>query len=400
MREKILLAKDTISNKDIDELVDWLSTYPRLTKGGMTIAYEEKYSESIGRKYSVFVNSGSSAILIALYSLIVTDRLKNKKVIIPALSWITTVSPAIQFNLEPILCDINLNDLSVNIKELELLFKEEQPAVFILVTVLGLVPDMDRIINLCETYDVILLIDNCESQFSEYKGKSIESYGCMSMSSSYFGHNSSTVEGGIITTDDSELYNVLKMLRSHGWDRDLDEAEKQRLQTKYNISGFNSLYTFYHVGFNLRSTDLSAFIGLGQLKKKEWIKENRNRNYLLYNKHLKNGWWKPNVHQDGFVCNLGYPIIHSMRDKIVEALESGNVEVRPLISGSMGTQPFWVEKYGRQELQKVSFVDKYGAYLPNHPLLSEQDIIYICDIVNGVIAFNEDFSVNSGNWLI
>ncbi len=384
MRNKICLAKDTIDVLDIRKLAVWLlqNPIPKLTKGELTIIFEEKFARTIGMKYAVFVNSGSSANLLAVYSLIATNKLKNKKVVVSSLSWITTVSPVIQFGLDLILCDINLNDLSVDLNHLENIFIEQSPACLFLVSVLGLTPEMDKITELCEKYDVLLLMDCCESLGSKYKDKNLEQYGLMSTTSMYYGHIISCVEGGLIFTDDEKLYNYLKMLRSHGWDRDLNENAKQVLKSKWNVSGFNALYTFYTEGFNVRNTEIGAFLGLIQLDKLNDFVIKRNKNYLLYNEFIKNDYWKPNCSEYGFVSNLGYPVIHPNKNKIIEALTENNVEVRPLISGSMGEQPFYIKKYGRLELPNVSIVDKFGLYLPNHPMLSEDDIELMCDVIN------------------
>lgn len=383
----IKLASDTIDQKDIDSLVKWLQQkpIPQLTKGPLTIEYEKQYSELIGRKYAVFVNSGSSANLLAIDALIQTGRLKNKKIVVPALSWITTISPVCQLGLTPILCDINLKDLSVCPQHLEKIFIEQNPAALFLVSILGLVPDMDKIECLCDKYGIILIHDACESQCSSLEGYSIESFGLISTCSSYFGHFSSTIEGGMITTDDYELYNTLKRLRSHGWSRDNCDDEKNRLRRKYDISGFNSLYTFYSTGYNVRSTDLQAFIGLEQLKKQKDTSLKRNANYLLYNKLLKNDYWKPQSTRNSFVCNLGYPVIHPNRDKIVAELIKNGVEVRPLISGSMGKQPFWIDRYGMEVLHNVTIVDDFGFYCPNNPSITKEDIQFICDIINPLL---------------
>lgn len=381
--KKILLAQDTIDQHDINSLIQWLQTYPRLTKGEKTIEFEEKYAQTIGSRYAVFVNSGSSANLLMLYSLLSAKRLKNNKVVVPALCWITDISPAIQFGMEPILCDVNLFNLSVNVSHLEDIFKKEKPAALILVSALGLVPVMDDIADLCKKHDVILLVDNCEGLGSEYKGKHLENYGLMASCSTYFGHIISTIEGGIISTDDKDLYDTIKMLRSHGWDRDLDMEKKTELRQKYNISGFNSLYTFYTTGFNLRSTDLNAFLGLRQLDKLADVIAKRNQNYLLYKKHISNKLWQPNDGPDDFVSNLGYPCLHEKRDAIVQKLQENNVEVRPLISGSMGKQPFFIEKYGKPvEFYATTMIDNHGFYVPNHPFLTEADIKFVCDIIN------------------
>lgn len=383
----IQLAKDTIDKKDLNALADWILTYPKLTKGDLTLQYEYEYSKKCGREYSVFVNSGSSANLLMIYSLIESKRLKNKKVIIPSLCWITTISPSIQFGLQPILCDINMGNLSVDLNELEKIFKKEKPSLLFLVSILGLIPDIYNIYYLCDKYGVILIMDNCESQGSSIHGKSLESFGLMSSCSSYFGHITSTIEGGMITTDDTNLYNKLKMLRSHGWDRDLDSFTQSELKRKYKVNDFNSLYTFYTTGFNVRSSDLNAFIGLKQLEKLGLFIKKRNENFDIYNKLIKNNYWKPSflgqfTRKNCVISNLGYPIIHPKRDVIIKELRKSNVEVRPLISGSMGTQPFWIEKYGKQILPNASIVDKWGFYVPNHAQLTKKEIQFICKIIN------------------
>lgn len=380
----IKLSKDTIDRDDINRLIEWLQQEPMpiLTKSAQTLQYESEYAKICGRKYGVFVNSGSSANLLAIHALIELNRLKNKKVIIPALCWITTISPVIQLGLEPILCDINLYDLSADLNHLEELFTKEKPAALFLVSILGIPPNMDEVLRLCDKHDVLLICDHCESQGAKYKGKNIESYGVTSSCSSYYGHITSSIEGGMVTTDDYEIYCMLKQGRSHGWSRDLDEDKKNELREKWGVSAFNELYTFYNVGYNLRSTDLNAFIGLLQLKKLPAYALNRYKNYLLYDKYLKNDFWKAPVSDDLFVSNLGYPVIHPRRNEIVESLQQNQVEVRPLISSSMAEQPFWIEKHGRQHLPNASRISSEGMYVPNHASLTEEEIKFVCDIIN------------------
>ena len=142
--KKIDLVQDTIDNKDIDQLIEWLSTYPRLTKGPKTIEFEKKWSNWLGSKYSVFVNSGSSANLLMFYTLKVLNMMKNNKICIPSLCWATDLAPALQFDMEPILIDCNLDNLSVDLTHLEDVFKNESPSALILVSVLGFSPDMDN----------------------------------------------------------------------------------------------------------------------------------------------------------------------------------------------------------------------------------------------------------------
>jgi len=382
--KRIDLIQDTIDNNDVDQLVDWLKGYPRLTKGPMTLEFESKFANWIGSEYAVFVNSGSSANLLMVYALKHAGLLKNNKFCVPSLCWATDLAPVLQFDLEPVLVDCNLDNLSVDLDHLERVFKEESPAALILVSVLGLSPDMDAVIDLCEKYDVVLLEDNCESQGTSYKGKRLGNFGLMSSFSTYFGHTMSTIEGGMITTNDSDMYNLLLQLRSHGWDRDLSPQRQSELREEWGISDFSALYSFYVPGFNLRSTDLQAFIGVGQLDKVDHSIQKRYENYLYYKEKLSGKIWFPSELQESFTANFAIPVILDDEDKkmsLVKELEENNIACRPLISGSMGTQPFYKRLYGENKLPNCEVVDSRGIYVPNHPLLLKEDIDRICEII-------------------
>tara|TARA_Y100001938_G_C8100572_1_gene441349 strand:- start:1972 stop:3123 length:1152 start_codon:yes stop_codon:yes gene_type:complete len=378
----ITLVKDTIDNKDIDQLVDWLKTYPRLTKGPVTLELEKKWSDWLGVKYSVFCNSGSSANLLMLSALGESIGYKDCKVVVPSVAWATDLAPVMQLGMKPILCDCNMDDLSVDLEHLEKIFKDENPSVLMLVSVLGLVPDMDKITELCMQYDVVLLEDTCESMGCEYKGKKLGTFGDMSSFSTFFGHHISTIEGGFVSTNDFQLYELLVSLRSHGWDRDLSNNTQKALQKDWDISEFDAMYTFYYPGYNLRSTDLQAYIGLGQIDKLDSWGKKRHMNFSVYQNLIKNNYWKPKPQSNSFISNFAYPVIHPNRDKIVKELQKNNIEVRPMICGSMGTQPFYVKEYGELKLPNVSIVDKYGFYVPNHPNLTIDEIKLISDIIN------------------
>ena len=381
----ITLVRDTIDNNDIDRLVDWLKTYPRLTKGPITLEFENKFSNWLGRKYSVFVNSGSSENLLMLSALKEGGYLKNDKVVVPSVAWATDLLPVIQLGLDPILCDSNMEDLSADLEHLENLFLLHSPSALMFVSVLGLVPDMDRVIKLCDKYDVILLEDTCEAMGCEYKGQKLGTSGRMSSFSTFFGHHISTIEGGIVSTDDFELYELLLSIRSHGWDRDLSVETQFQLQQDWDVSDFDAMYTFYYSGFNMRSTDLQAYIGLTQIDKLDDWGKKREHNYNLYQDLIKNDYWKPKSYPNSLTSNFAYPIVSPNRDEIVKSLQENQVEVRPMICGSMGTQPFYVKKFGRLELPKVTEIDKYGFYVPNHPTLTEEEIEFVSNTVNGEI---------------
>jgi CDP-6-deoxy-D-xylo-4-hexulose-3-dehydrase len=186
----------------------------------------------------------------------------------------------------------------------------------------------------------------------------------------------------MITTDDYELFNILKSIRAHGWNRDLDETFKLTLKEDFDIDEFKDLYTFYYSGFNLRSTDLQAFIGINQMKKVDRVVHTRQQNYYYYNSLIKNDYWKITDFPNTYISNFAYPIIHPNKKKIVEELKKGNVDCRPLVCGSIGNQPYWIKLYGRKSFEFADIVDNYGLYVPNHPDMGLKEVEYISDIIN------------------
>lgn len=380
----IKLVSDTINKDDINSLIEWLGQdeIPRLTKGDLTWELESKWAEKIGTKYSVYLNSGSSAILLALAALQHTNKLKNNKVIVPGLSWATDVSSPMLLGMDPILCDCNLEDLSCDLEHLEKLFIEHSPSTFILVSPLGLVPDMKRVVDLCEKYEVILLEDVCESMGSKYEGTYLGSFGFASFFSMYFGHHLSTIEGGFINTNDEDFYYSLLMMRSHGWDRDLPKEIQEKLRKENNISEFDSLYTFYLPGFNLRSTDLQAFIGIRAIDKLDDYTEKRNKNFQLYKSSINVNQLNITDRTTDFISNFAYPIVNKNRVKIIEDLIGNDIEVRPLIAGDMSKKPMWIKNYGEVSLPNCELINEFGFYIPNHQDLTKEQINLISNIVN------------------
>ena len=379
----IKLVSDTIDRQDINALVEWLQQdpIPRLTKGELTKQLEEKWADYLGTNYSVFCNSGSSSILLTLAALKELGRLKNDKIIVPGLSWATDVSSPMLLGLQPIFCDCNLEDLSCCLEDLEHLFQTENPSALILVSPLGLVPEMDKVIELCQQYDVILLEDVCESMGSKYKDKYLGTFGVASFFSMYFGHHLSTIEGGFINTDDEELYHMLLMMRSHGWDRDLPGWKQKELRTKHQTTDFDSLYNFYVPGFNLRSTDLQAFLGLRAIDKLQHYSNIRNINFNYYNKILKNDL-NLRANEDDFISSFAIPVVSEKRNEIVEKLIKNNIEVRPLIAGNMSNKPMSKDYY--RELNNCNQIESKGFYIPNHQGLTQQAIDKIVNIINSI----------------
>jgi CDP-6-deoxy-D-xylo-4-hexulose-3-dehydrase len=384
MDKNIQLVSDTINRADINSLIDWLNQdpIPRLTKGDLTIELEKKWADKLGSKYSVFVNSGSSSILLTLAALKHTNRLKNNKIVVPALSWATDLSSPILLGFDPILCDCNLTDLSCDLVHLESLFIQESPAAVILVSVLGLVPQMDKILELCKKYDVVLLEDVCESMGSKFNDIYLGTFGIASFFSMYFGHHLSTIEGGFINTNDDELYYALLMMRSHGWARDLPTQQQENYKEKYNLNQFENLYNFYLPGMNLRSTDLQAFIGIKAIDKLDTFSSARNSNFNYYINNITGNELNIQISPTNFISNFAMPIVSKNKESIVNNLIENNIECRPLIAGNLANKPFWYEHFDKPKLQNCELVDKYGFYIPNHQSLTNIELDRVIKIIN------------------
>ena len=383
MVKKIYYGKAVYDKKEINAVINVLKNNSlSLIDGEKVKKLEKNISNIFGKKYGLMVNSGSSANLIALYAAKLSGRLKNNKVIVPALSWATTVSPLFQLGFEPILCEVDQNNLGLCTEHLRNLVDVHDPAAVVLVHVLGFPCDMDEIDSICSSKNIVVLEDSCETVGSKIRNKKTGTFGLCSTFSLYFGHHVSTIEGGMVCTDDEEVRDLLLMLRSHGWDRDLCDAKQKELRSNHGISDFHSLYTFYVPAFNVRSTDLQAKIGLRQIEKLDFIVERRNKNYLHYQDQIDNAYWKPNPQEDHFISSLAYPIITPNREKVTKALIEAGIETRPLVCGSMGRQPFWIERFGETRLDFADKVHEYGLYVPNNHEMTEAEIQYVCDVLN------------------
>lgn len=389
----ISLYDNTIEDSDLQALADWLVSKPtpKLTKGPLILEFEKKFASFIGTKHAIFANSGSSCNLLMLYALIEDERLKNKKVVIPGLAWASDLSPVIQLCLDPILCDINMEDYSVDLEDLEKIFIEENPACLLLVSILGLSPNMHKIKYLCFKYGVILIGDHCESFGTEYGGKKLGNCGeLMSSYSLFISHLPCTIEGGMICTNDESLYDTLLMLRGHGWSRELAYDRREVLKERARIkSDFDNLTTFYVPGFNLRPSEMQAFLGLRQFDRIEGLLKAKSDNFILFDKHMR-GYkiGQPWPIENSFTPLFSYPIIHEKRNEIASNLIKGGIETRPFLTGNLGEQPMFYERYGFRILENCSKIMKYGLYVPNGSSLKESDIEYICNIVKKTIDGN------------
>jgi CDP-6-deoxy-D-xylo-4-hexulose-3-dehydrase len=382
------LAERTIDETDIAELIDWLKSNPQLTQGPRVKEFEATWSQWLGRKYSVFVNSGSSANLIMYYALLLSGRLKNNKVIVPAASWATTVAPAIQLGFEPIMCEADFQTFGLDLAHLEQLCQEHDPGAVIVVQTLGVPGNMDGLLSLKETYGFALMEDACPATGSTYRGKKVGSFGDLATFSFYFGHHLSTIEGGMVSTDDEQLYDILLHIRSHGWAKDLSAEKEEELATAHGALPFNRIFTFYYPGFNVRATDLQARIGLGQMRKADWVCARRVQNQRRYEERFASAPQFLVPHNpDGVTCSISFVALapsSEERDRIAKVLRSENIETRPLGGGSMGRQPFWANRFGMRSYDVADAIHTRSFMLPNNPDISLEDVDHICDVVLGV----------------
>ena len=384
------LAENTIDDKDYEALINFLKNRKYLNQSKITKVFEQKFSDFLNSKLSIFVNSGSSANFLIAQTLLEGNYLKNKVAILPAVSWSTTISPYLQLGYKIMLCDCNKENLGIDTVHLEKICKKYNPGVLILVNVLGHSNDYERILFLKKKYKFQIIEDNCESLGSSNKSKKLGTLGLASSHSFYFGHHISTIEGGMVSTDDRKFYNISLAIRSHGWARDMEKIFRKKLEKKYKVDEFESLYTFYYSGLNVRSTDLNATLGIKQLKKISKISKIRHRNFYYYKKKLNEYWFqKSNL---DLVSSFGYATFVKNRLEVYKHLKSKKIQSRPLICGNVGQQPFWKKKFiNQKKLSNAKFVHKYGLYLPNHANINQFDIDHISKCFKSVakpIFFN------------
>jgi CDP-6-deoxy-D-xylo-4-hexulose-3-dehydrase len=376
---KYPLASDTINKKDVNKLVSWLKTMPQFTMGEITKQFEKKWSNFTGTKYSVYVNSGSSANLLMVYSLLNAGKLKNNKFLVPSNGWVTTLSPFIQFGIESIMVDSEGGNFNIDLNIVEDYLKRGDIDGFIFVHVLGVPHRRKELLYLKEKYGCYILEDCCASVGAKFaNGDYIGTVGDMSSFSFYFGHQLSTIEGGFINTNDEFLYKELLKLRSHGWVKDIATDDWR--------SNENFPFIFLEPGFNVRPTDFQAYIGLGQIDKAELIFERRSQNHIRYTQMLSNKFewqdWKRATPVSLHIGILAESNEH--RKKVIESCQKNGIETRIWSHGNLGKHKFWTSRYGEFNGKVSSKIYDRGFIVPTHPSIDLEDIDFICGVCNEV----------------
>ncbi len=366
------------------KLCDFILSAKKLSIGQQCGAFEKKFSKYQGRKHCVFVNSGSSANLALVMALLNLGKLKRgDRVGFSALTWSTNVMPLIQLGLTPVPVDVELDTLNVSAVTLTDALKKYKIKALFLTHLLGFCDDLDPLIALCRERGILLLEDTCEALGTVYKGKRLGNFGLASTFSFYVGHHMSTVEGGAVATDSDTLDTMLQIVRAHGWDRNLTEKKQLKIRVKYNVnSSFYSRYTFYDLGFNLRTTEIQGFLGNVQLGFLDEIIKKREQNFLYLAKRLyaRTDRYYPirYAHLDT-ISNFAVPLVcrsQKIRDELVARCD-GKVEIRPIVGGDMTRQPFFQKYMGSQDAWSKSnarLIHEQGLYFGNNPELTNKEM--------------------------
>ena len=345
--------------------------------------FEKNFARWQGRKYCIYVNSGSSANLALIQAFLNLGWLKKEdSVAFSSVTWSTNLMPILQLGLKAVPVDIELNTLNVSSKKLLEVIDKHDIKMFFLTNALGFCSDIDVIKEVCHSRNILFVEDNCESLGTIYKGQKLGNYGIASTNSFYVGHHLSTIEGGAICTDDEELAILLKLVRAHGWDRNLTFAKQTEIRQKFQInSEFYSRYTFYDLGYNLRPTEINGFIGNKQLSYIDEIIQKRSENFLkiaevIYSSELLH---PINYKHIDLASNFAVPIICTSKDILQRLVErcKGTLEIRPIVGGNITQQPFF-NKYMNHQNTKLcnnaKLIHEQGFYFGNNPELTDGEI--------------------------
>ena len=354
-----------------------------LTQGNITKQYETKLCDEFGCNYAVAVNSGSSANLLMISALLYSNNSRyslkpGDEIIVPAVSWITTYSPLIQLGLKPIVIDVDLKTLNIDIDQVEKNITSKTRGIFA-VNLLGNPASLKKLSKICEANNLILIEDNCESMGACVDSKKTGTWGCMGSHSTYFSHHITTIEGGFVLTNSKHLYDLLVCLRAHGWGREIGEDSEiyntHQNEEKYIPKDF----LFFLPGYNLRTTDLNSLLGIRQLEKFGTILDARRKTWEClshfsaeYNDHLI----FQEIEEDSSSSYFGFSMITKDSAKSPELRSNLNIEgfqTRPIVTGNILRHP--VSKYFSKVSNTLPSADKIHydgvmvtSYLPESQL--------------------------------
>ncbi|MQP24999.1 aminotransferase class V-fold PLP-dependent enzyme [Flavobacterium sp. LMO8] len=379
---KYPLASSTWDEKEI-EAINGVIAKDMYTMGEGVKQFEDDFAKFVNSKYAVMVNSGSSANLIAVAAMFYTKNPKLKRgdeVIVPAVSWSTTYYPLYQYGLKLKFVDVDLHTLNFDLDQLKLAVTDSTKMI-LAVNLLGNPNNFDAIKDIIGSKDIILMEDNCESMGAEFKGKQTGTFGLVGTFSTFFSHHMATMEGGLIVTDDEEMYHVMVCLRAHGWTRHLPKENK--ISNKSD-NWFEESFRFLLPGYNVRPVEMSGVIGVEQLKKLPSFLDQRRKNAELFislfkdsndfyiQKDIDNSSWF------GFSFIIK-PESNLNRLDIVKKLEENHIDCRPIVTGDFTKNEvlkyFDCEIFG--EMKNAQYLDKKGFFVGNHQIDLTEEIKHL-----------------------
>jgi CDP-4-dehydro-6-deoxyglucose reductase, E1 len=384
------LMSNNILREDLDELINFLKQdNPILTNSINVREFEKEWSKWLGVKYSVFVNSGASANLITISTLKHLHGLGE--IIVPPLTWVSDIASVLQNGFKPIFVDINPKTLSMDSDKILEKLTDKTKGVFI-THVQGFNGLSDTLLKTLEAENIPLIEDVCESHGATFNGVKLGSLGLMSNFSFYYAHHMSTIEGGMVCTNDKNIYEILRMFRSHGMVREVDDITiKEKYEQTY--PELNPQFIFALPAFNVRNTEIGAILGRKQLKRLDHNNKKRTKNLILFLKNINKKYFRNEFILEGS-SNYAFPLIlnkpdFALRDKLEKNMKNNNIEFRRgnAGGGNQMRQPYLkgiVSEGEWENYPEVEHIHHFGWYIGNYPDLTEDRIIKLCKIINDV----------------
>ncbi|TAA39598.1 DegT/DnrJ/EryC1/StrS family aminotransferase [Corallincola spongiicola] len=353
--------------------------------------FEKEFAKYVGTKYSVMVNSGSSANLLGVAALFYRKNNPLKRgdeVLVPAVSWPTTYYPLYQYGLKIKFVDVDRDTLNINLEKLKNAISDKTRAIFS-VNLLGNCVDYNVMKSIVGDRDILLFEDNCESLGASLNGQQAGTFGLFGTYSSFFSHHISTMEGGLVTTNDEELYHIMLSMRSHGWTRHLPKENKVCVK---GDNSFEESFRFVLPGYNLRPLDMSGALGIEQLKKLPSIVAGRRENAKEFQKIFGAIPGVSIQQETGESSWFGFALVFEggkkVRDRVAAALTEKKVDTRPIVAGNFARNPvvdyFDYEIAG--ELTNADTLSDSGLFFGNHHYPIENELIEIAEVVKSTIC--------------
>ena len=384
------LMSNNILQEDKKALINFIKSTSKFTNGIKVKEFEKKWSKWLGVKYSTFVNSGSSANLISIH--VLKELKKNKtEVILPAFTWNSDVISVLNAGFKPVFVDIKLKNLALDEEQVKKKINKKTAAIF-LTHAMGFPGISSNFLKFIKKRKIFLIEDVCESHGAMLNNKKLGSLGNISNFSFYYAHHITTIEGGMICTNSKEIDTLVKMKRGHGLLRD-SQNETLINKTKKKLKDLNSDFIFLTEGFNLRNNELSAVIGLQQLKRLNKIIKARNLNHRLFIKHLRKDIFFTDFDLKGS-SNYAFQLILKKRNKklfnkVLSVLKKNAIEYRvgSVGGGNQLRQPYLKSynlKKNYKSLKNTEHMHFYGLYIGNYPHLEHKKIINLCKLLDEI----------------